>query len=109
MVRPGGQIGIVVPGLRDDLKGQIPEHLAPYWEPDYWSFHGPGWWRNHWDRSGLVRVGTADMIPNGWEHWLTWLEVCAQYGYPTSTNEAAMVRAGAGRTLGFSRVVARRS
>jgi SAM-dependent methyltransferase len=107
-VKPGGQIGIVVPGLVSELVEGLPTHLAPYWEPDFWSFHSPAWWREHWERSGRVQVERADLLPNGWKHWLCWLEVAGQFGYPTSDREAEMLRVDAGRTLGFTRVVARR-
>src|SRR5439155_18651225 len=33
-VRAGGQIGIVVPGLREEFSDGPPAHLAPYWQPD---------------------------------------------------------------------------
>ena len=107
-VKPGGQLGIVVPGVRQELTTGLPPWLAPFWEPDYWSFHGPAWWRDHWTRSGLVEVEVADMLPDGWEHWLRWLEVCGRFGYPTSEREAEMVRVDAGRALGFTRLVARK-
>lgn len=107
-VKPGGQIGIVVPGLRDEFTRGLPPHLAPYWLPGYWSFHGPGWWRGHWERSGEVVVEHADLLPDGWRHWLTWHEVCFAHGYPANEREAQMLREDAGRTLGFTRVVGRK-
>jgi cyclopropane fatty-acyl-phospholipid synthase-like methyltransferase len=107
-VRPGGQLGIVVPGLREEFADGVPPHLAPYWEPDFWSFHSPAWWRAHWERAGLVEVAVADMVPHGWEHWLRWLEVATAHGYPSSERETEMVRIDAGRTLGFTRLIARK-
>ncbi len=107
-VREGGQIGIVVPGLTHELENGLPDHLEPYWESDYWCFHSPDWWRRSWERSGQVQVDVADMVPDGWSQWLRWLEVCAQHGFKSSDREAAMVRADAGRTLGFARIVARK-
>ena len=107
-VKPGGQLGIVVPGIAQEFAGVVPTHLAPYWEPDFWSFHGPAWWRSHWERTGPVEVTHADMVPNGWRHWLKWLEVATAHGYPSSEDEAAMVRLDAGRNLGFTRLVARK-
>ena len=104
--RPGAQIGIVVPGLRAEFPGELPPHLAPYWQADFWSFHSPEWWRAHWERSGLVDVRVADMLPDGWQHWLRWLEVAGEHGFPSSASEAAMLREDAGRTLGFTRVAA---
>lgn len=107
-VKPGGQLGVIVPGLREEFVAGVPAHLAPYWNPDFWSFHSPAWWRAHWERTGLATVTTADLVPRGWEHWLRWLEVAQRQGRSGSADEAAMVRADAGRHLGFTRVMARR-
>lgn len=107
-LKPDGQIGIVVPGLDHELSEGLPDHLAPYWQPEFWSFHSPVWWRRLWERSGPLTVETADLVPNGWQHWLRWLEVAAAEGYPSSEDEAAMVRTDAGRNLGFSRIVGRK-
>jgi len=55
LVKPGGQIGIVVPGLTQEFAA-VPDELAPYWVWDFCSFHSPDWWRLHWEKSGKVRV-----------------------------------------------------
>lgn len=107
-VRPGGQIGIIVPGLREEFADGLPPHLIPYWHPDFWSFHSPAWWRTHWERMGLVATEVADLVPRGWEHWLRWLEVAGAHGYRSDAQEAAMIRLDAGRNLGFTRLVARK-
>ena len=106
--RPGGQIGIVVPGLRHELTQGLPEHLAPYWQNDFWSFHSPDWWSSHWRKSGAVEVAYADLVLDGWTHWLKWEEVCLAQGYPSNQQEIDMLRADAGRNLGFTRIVARK-
>lgn len=114
LVKPGGQIGIVGPGLVEELDA-VPEHLAPWWETEFWCFHSPVWWHRQWGRSGAVVVEHADLVPNGWEHWLRFSEVCAEWGYPDPSipvdpaRDAEMLRADAGRTIGFSRVVGRRA
>lgn len=107
-IRPGGTLGIIVPGIQQEFNGQLPSHLAPDWEWEWWSFHSPDWWRHHWEKSGLVEVVHADLLPDGWQHWLTWLEVCRDNGYPFSQQEMDRVRADAGRTLGFTRLIARK-
>lgn len=107
-VKDGGQIGIVVPGVQCELVDGLPEHLAPYWQKDFWSFHSPEWWRTHWERTGPVTVEAADMIPDGWRHWLRWDEVAGEYGYPNDDQVAEMLRLDAGQNLGFARVVARK-
>jgi SAM-dependent methyltransferase len=107
-LKPGGQLGIVVPGLTAEISELPPEHLRPFWEWDFASFHSPQWWRTLWQRSGKVRVESADMLPDGWHEWLMWLDVCMDAGYPGGPNEAEMLRIDAGRTLGFTRIVARK-
>ena len=111
MVKPGGQIGIVVPGLTKELLESPPKHLEPYWEWEFCSFHSPGWWRAHWEKSGQVEVILADLLPRGHEHWLTWNELWIEHGNGPNegaVREAEMLRADAGQYLGFARVVARR-
>ncbi len=48
------------------------------------------------------------MIPDGWKHWLKWLEICKDAGYPAPQEEIDILRADGGQTLGFTRVVGRR-
>lgn len=106
-VRPGGQIGIVVPGLVKEFDTGVPDHLKPYWVWDFCSFHSPDWWRAHWEKTGFIDVEVADMLPDGWKHWLLWQEVCFDEGFTTDQQEAEMLRVDAGRNLGFTRVVGR--
>lgn len=68
----------------------------------------PTWWRTHWERTGLVTVERADMVPHGWEDWLRWLDACALVGR-RFTPDADMLRADQGRLLGFTRVLAQRT
>jgi cyclopropane fatty-acyl-phospholipid synthase-like methyltransferase len=107
-LKPGGQIGIVVPGLHHEFEAGVPEHLEPYWDWEFSSFHSPEWWRRHWDKTGKVNVELADMIPDGWEHWMRWVEVVfSRDGREYAEQEAEMLRIDAGRNLGFTRLVGR--
>lgn len=114
LLEPGGRIGVVVPATREELGGtEPPEHLKPFWEPAFWSFHSPDWWHRHWSRSGAVEVEAADWQPDGWREWLLWSEVCAEesssdFMADMARASAEMVRADRGRALGFARVVGRR-
>ncbi len=107
-VRPGGQLGIVVPGLVHEFAADLPEHLVPYWDWEFWTFHSPAWWRNHWEKTGKVIVMHADNVPDGWQQWKLWLEVCRDAGYHWDAKELAMLESDGGRTLGLTRVVAER-
>ncbi|MBA4866934.1 methyltransferase domain-containing protein [Streptomyces sp. PSKA54] len=114
LLKPGGRIGVVVPALREEPDGaEPPEHLKPYWEPDFWAFHSPAWWRRNWTRSGAVEVEAADWQPDGWRDWLLWSEVCAEespYEWMArmARESVELLRADEGRALGFARVVGRR-
>ena len=108
-LRKGGQLGIVVSGLQRELTTGLPDHLKAYWENEYWSFQSHDWQRRHWEKTGRVRVDLADTIPDGWEYWLKWLDICREEGAPTYAREAEMLRADPGQNLGFTRVVARKT
>lgn len=108
-LKPSGQIGIVVPGLQKELEDGVPEHLKQYWEWEFCSFHSPEWWRKHWEKTGQVTIELADMLPDGWEHWMKWMEALFEKGgQDYSKREAEMLQSDAGRNFGFTRIVARR-
>ena len=107
LVRPEGQMGIVVPSLVGERSSaDPPNYLRPYWYWDFSSFHNADWWRRHWERSGLVIVELSDMISNGWKHGPTSDSVSAQWQGKQS-DSVKMLRLDAGRNLGFTRMVAR--
>jgi SAM-dependent methyltransferase len=108
LIKPGGQIGIIVPGLRDEFEAGVPAELVPYWEWDFSTFHSPLWWRKNWESCQMVKIEYADFLPDGWKDWLKWLEVCKASGYSYPPKEAEMLSVDAGRHLGFTRLIARR-
>ncbi len=109
LVEPEGPMGIVVPGIVEELPSdEPPDHLRPYWEPALFSLHSPDWWRRHWERSGLVTVKLADLVPDGWKLWMVSDQLWSdRIGKPAA--EADMLAFDKGRTLGFTRMVACRN
>jgi cyclopropane fatty-acyl-phospholipid synthase-like methyltransferase len=111
-LKPGGRMGIVVPGILKELSDGPAPHLEPYWVWDFCSLHSPEWWHRHWQKTGLVDVEVADNLIDGWKLWLEWNELCAEFGQQKLANlarrEAEMLRVDNGRTFGFTRVIARR-
>ena len=99
LVRPGGQIGIVMPGDRED---------TGVWE----SFRSAAWWRQLWEASGVVEVEVADEVPSGRDLWLRFLEAGAAWdgsGDIKAQPDAELLFSKHGRSLGFTRLVARRA
>jgi SAM-dependent methyltransferase len=103
-LKPDARLAIVVPGLVGRLE-DVAEKLKPYVNWEFWSFHGPEWWRRRWERSGLVAVEHADLLPDGWRHWVQ-SDRASEYDRENRAWVAGL-EADAGRTFGFSRVIAR--
>ena len=106
-VRPGGEIGVIVPGTLEEFTG-VPDDLRPYWHRDFSTFHSPAWWLSHWSKSGLVDIVVCDAVPEGWKQWSLWCETKVRQGNDDDREQAEMLRQASGRSLGFVRIVASR-
>ncbi|HNS52128.1 MAG TPA: methyltransferase domain-containing protein [Anaerolineae bacterium] len=108
-VKPGGWIGISVPGFMRELPGELPEYLRPFWAQECWTWHTLDWWRWHWERTGLVDQLYADVLPDGWRLWLQWKRARAEHegGTPSLTSDIQVLEADQGQLMGFVRMVAR--
>ncbi|MDD5190618.1 MAG: methyltransferase domain-containing protein [Dehalococcoidales bacterium] len=69
-VKPGGQIGIVVPGWTKELKPHQIFWTEGFAENEYVSFHTCEWWAEHFQRTGLVDIEKCDYLPDGKNIWL---------------------------------------
>jgi SAM-dependent methyltransferase len=110
LLKPGGRLGIVVPGVAQEIDGP-PDHLKPWWEWEFCSFHSPAWWRRHWAKTGLLAVETADWMPDGRALWSEWNRLTAPLigdRGAGAAREADMLDADRDGLLGFVRVVARK-
>jgi SAM-dependent methyltransferase len=111
-LKPGGRLGIVFPGIREELSEVPPPRLAQYWAWEFCSFHSPGWWRRHWEKTRLLEIEIADTLVDGWKLWLEWNELCEKFGQRNlahlARREAEMLRVDDGRAFGFTRVIAKR-
>jgi SAM-dependent methyltransferase len=109
-VKPGGQIGIVVPGFMQEFDGPLPEHLLPFWAQECWTWHTVEWWHWLWERTGLVKVLHADHLPEGWKLWLVWKQARRLAGdeSPSVESDLRVLEADRGRYMGFIRMVAER-
>jgi hypothetical protein len=66
--------------------------------------HSAQWWRQHWERSGLLDVAVADTLPDGWQYWLDWQQAIA----PDNALEIDALEDDGGSELGYVRIVAGR-
>ena len=103
-VKVGGAIAIAGSGLTQEIDGAVPEQLQAWWEPAACCLHSAGWWRRHWERSGVLEVELAETMPDGWQVWLDWQRAAS----PDNLVEIETLEADRGRYLGYVRVVGRR-
>lgn len=106
LVKPGGVIAIAIAGAAvvQEWDADVPAHLRDWWTPDLSCLHSAGWWRKHWEKSGILTVEHSDTMPKGWKLWRDWLHVIA----PDNTSEIAALEADRGSYLGYVRIVGRR-
>jgi SAM-dependent methyltransferase len=104
-VKPGAPIAIAGAGLTDELGDTVPDHLRTWWEPSMACLHSAGWWRRHWDRSGVAQVVLADTMPDGWRLWKDWQHAVS----PGNRAEIDALSTDQGRHLGYVRAIAVRS
>ena len=111
-LKPGGRLGIVVPGLCREIDA-VPEHLKPWWEWDFCCFHSPGWWQRHWAKTGLVAVERCEWLADGHALWLdgdrALLPDLTGFHAKAAADGIAMLEADREKLFGFVRAVARRA
>ena len=75
LVKPGGQLGIVVPGLAREYEKGYPDTLAHLWFPELFTLHSNAWWKKLWAKTGLCDITACYDLedPKGlWRPWADW-------------------------------------
>ena len=114
-VKPGGHIGIVVPGLMQEIN-EVPGHLTRaqtngkvFWEDECWSFKTAFWWREHWKRNRNIFIQKIDTLENGWQHWHDFEKAIEASGKSVFPSDAEALAKDGGQYIGFVRALARRT
>jgi cyclopropane fatty-acyl-phospholipid synthase-like methyltransferase len=110
LLRPEGQLGIVVPSLRQEQPHLPPDHLKDLWDWDFCAFHSADWWRRHWEKTGLVDVQLAEWLPGGHDLWYLWEDLVVEWGVANGDEAVAryrdLLRADRDGLLGFAALIA---
>jgi ubiquinone/menaquinone biosynthesis C-methylase UbiE len=105
-LKPGGRLAIAGAGFMREMEDPVPKHLRQWWTQDQaWCLHSAGWWRQHWEKTGIMEIEVADTMPDGWQRWLDWHKLIA----PDNAVEIKALEADRGEYIGYVRVVGRRS
>jgi len=89
-IKPGGRLGFASAGMVQQFENGIPAHLQRFWGPDAWCLQTACWWRNHWERTGLVNVTLAETMEFGCNLWLQWARAtdCSDWYLETLERDA---------------------
>ncbi len=63
-VKPGGEIGVIIPGFRNAYTNGIPEELKPHWSEQLDLWHTLDWWVDCFTEAGIVDILVADTLPD---------------------------------------------
>lgn len=114
-LRPGGKVGIAVPGLMRSIEKDVPRHLTQkqsnghsFWEDDCISFHTVQWWHALWERSNRVEVALANTLPDGWKYWRDFEIALERAGKNKFPSVAEALETDRGKYIGFVRLVGNR-
>ena len=83
-LRPGGRIGFIMTSFAKDIVGDIPDYLIEFLGDDLWTWKTLSWWKNLWEKDGLVSIDAADTLPNGCALWLRYEQAAVEFGPPSS-------------------------
>ena len=110
VLKPGGQIGAVMPATTRELGEEIPVALERFWDWEFCCWHTPEWWRAHWAKTRKVTVEHADLIEDMWRDWLQFNDFIAPHVEGWWIDEVAsthdFLTTDQGTEIGFSRILA---
>ena len=98
-LRPGGKIGMIVPGYMRDVSKGIPDYLVDFLGDELWTWDTLPWWKSLWEKDGLVTIDIADTLPDGCALWL-------RVEKAGGGDEADIFEEDGGEYIGFIRLTA---
>jgi SAM-dependent methyltransferase len=108
-LKEGAYLGVVDACFSREIdhEDQLPPEARPGWHDDWWYVHTIDWWRRLWEKTGLVNVLRAELLPES--------EIIKQryiHGFrddPAEANYIALMNAEKGTLVGSFRIVAQRT
>jgi len=74
LAKPGGQLGVVIPGLKREFDKGYPDTLKDLWIPELFAFHSKDWWRDLWEKTGLCEITACYDLEDSKAIWRPWAE-----------------------------------
>lgn len=108
-LKPDAQLGVVDACFSREIDSA--EDLAPKarpgWHADWWMVHSIDWWRRLWQKTGLVNVHRAELLPESELIKQSYLATCRDD--PDSADFVAIMEAENSQLVGTFRLVGQRT
>ncbi len=115
-VRPGGQFGIVVVGLMQEMTSGVPDYLTQpqtngkvFWDPSCRCFKTKDFWEKLWAGCPFVSDIRIEPLKDGWRLWRDFELAVDAAGKGIFPSDAEAIDRDGGRYLGFLRLVGTRT
>ena len=108
-LKPGAYLGVVDACYSREIEraDQLAPEYRAVWKADWWSVHSIDWWRRLWEKSGLVEVLLAELLP---ESELIKQDYIDDFrDDPSEADIIAFLNAEGGQLCGSFRMVGRRT
>lgn len=102
LVKKEGQIGVAVPGLKEEFTNGVPLELQPYWFDEMNSLHSCDWWYNLWKTCDSVSIKECKELKCLEEAWQDWLSCDNEY----ARRDIVMMEAEGGNYFNLVSIVA---
>ncbi|HZS00011.1 MAG TPA: class I SAM-dependent methyltransferase [Chloroflexota bacterium] len=108
-LKPGAYLGVVDACMAREIASadELPPAARAAWQLDWWGVHTIAWWCRHLEKTGLVRVLRAELLP---ESDIIKQQYVARYrDDPAEASFIALMEAEDGQLVGHFRLVAQRT
>ena len=105
-LRPGGKIGMIVPGYMKDVSTGVPEYIVEFLGDELWTWQTESWWKALWEKDDDISLDVVDTMPNGCDLWLRYDTAMQSSGLSQWPDETDLQRRDNGEYIGFIRMVA---
>jgi len=106
-LKPSGQIGIVIPSIKNEFGSELPEKIKPFWDADMYCLHTTNWWKKLWNQNDKIFIEIADEMPEGYKNWLLWDKTLKEFGVLKRNGDVGLLEANEG-FFTFSRIIGRK-
>ena len=103
LLKQGGKLAIVVPGLVKDIHDGIPQEMLLSWDAEaIETLHSPEWWRTLMSKSEQMELLAVGELECYWECWNDWLQCNNEH----AISDRKAMENGAGKHMNLVYVIA---